>query len=85
MKRFVLFGAVTVAAVLGLAGPASAEKAATSNGVGVCLSQVAIDPSLVGLNNLGEHMRTLGGTTPSELDGLRNACGEPPGPGHLGG
>lgn len=68
---------------------ATGERAANSNGVGVCVSQLAIDPSIIGVDRLGEGMSatagpgTAGSGIPASLDGARNTCGEPPGPGHL--
>jgi hypothetical protein len=65
------------------------ERAARSNGVGVCLSQVAIDPTIIGVTHLGEAIHSIAGPgtpgsdAPASLEDLRNTCGEPPGPGHL--
>jgi hypothetical protein len=62
----------------------SAELATKSNGVGVCFSQLAIDPDTIGADSLGAAIRAMAGSDlPASLDGARNACGEPPGPGHL--
>jgi len=94
---------VTVLVVLGgvaLSTPANAvsspkEVATNSNGVGVCMSQVAIQPELLGASRLGAVVSsaaepgTPGSEVPELLDGvdgdvgLRNTCGGPPGPGHL--
>lgn len=64
---------------------ARAERAETSNGVGVCISQVAIAPDeILGVNSLGSAIRTIAGPElPAFLNESRGACGEPPGPGHL--
>ncbi len=85
MKRIAAIGGgLAVAAALLVAAPAGAEIATTSNGVGVCFSQLALDPSQVGATHLGEAIKGMAGPDlPSQLDGARNACGEPPGPGHL--
>ncbi len=79
LTLFILVGTATPA--LAVSEPKLvAEK---NNGVGVCISQVAIQPELIGADRLGEEARArfanVGG-----LDGLRNECGGPPGPGHLG-
>ena len=76
--------ALSIVTLTMAASSAGATIAPKSNGIGVCRSQIAIDPSQVGLSHLGEGMRTLAGPgLPALLDGDRNACGEPPGPGHL--
>ena len=89
MKRSSLMVAIIGSMVLGGASPAGAQLAEKSQGVGVCMSQVAIRPDLVEASTLGEFMRNLAGpgdagsNVASELEGFRNACGPPPGPGHL--
>lgn len=88
--RKLLVGAGTgvAALTLALAGTAGADERASKNqGVGVCMSQVAINPEFVDAPRLGSFARSLAKEQQlvAELDGLRNACGEPPGPGHLGG
>lgn len=76
--------ALAIATLTMAASSAGATIAPNSNGIGVCRSQIAIDPSQVGLSHIGEGIRTLAGPgLPALLDGDRNACGEPPGPGHL--
>jgi hypothetical protein len=78
-------GGLCVALSLAMAGPVGAERAAKSNGVGVCLSQVAIASGGIGwLARSAASPGTPGSDVPTALDGARNACGEPPGPGHLG-
>ena len=89
MKRSYLMAAIIGTMVLGGASPAAAELADKNQGVGVCMSQVAIHPDFVETATLGEFVRGLAGpgesgsNVSSELEGFRNACGEPPGPGHL--
>ncbi|MGY1744014.1 hypothetical protein [Blastococcus sp. SYSU D00695] len=57
--------------------------------MGVCVSQIAIMPELlgVGATNLGQAARVAAQERflLEELAGLRNTCGNPPGPGHLSG
>ena len=85
MKKMAVVAALTVATLTLVASPAAAERASNSNGIGVCRSQIAIDPSQIGATSLGAAMRTIAGPElPARLDEERNACGEPPGPGHLG-
>jgi hypothetical protein len=73
---------------MGLAAqPAGADLAARNNGVGVCTSQIAIaSEEILGASNLGEVVASLAASrsVPASLDGMRNTCGEPPGPVHLG-
>ncbi|MEA3077000.1 MAG: hypothetical protein QOF60_1908 [Actinomycetota bacterium] len=87
LTKKVLAGAgLCAVAAIGMAAPAGAELAAKSNGVGVCISQVAIAPEqILGVSSLGQVIRKLGSTGDLHplLDGARNTCGEPPGPGHL--
>lgn len=84
MGRVAVAAALSALAFTGSATAAHAEIASKSNGVGVCLSQVATDPSIVGLDRLGDGIRerAKAQTVPTDLDGSRNACGEPPGPRH---
>lgn len=87
MRRLVLTGVAflgfsTVGLATAAAGP-DREVALKNRGAGVCVSQVAILPELVGADRLGQFAR--GGSLRAELAELRNACGSPPGPGHLGG
>jgi hypothetical protein len=77
----------------GLAAPALAAPPEYPHGVGVCVSQVAIMPELVGVDRWGDAVRDVAGTAspgsemPVLLDDLRGdgpgGCGAPPGPGHL--
>ena len=90
MYRIKLTVAATAftATSLALMAPAAAERAEHSRGVGVCVSQIAIaSEDILGLPNLGMAIRELGrnGELAPLLDSSRNSCGEPPGPGHLGG
>ena len=94
-RRFVpaLAFAVTGVALVGLAVPAAAEPPEFPHGVGVCVSQVAIEPGLAGADRLGELVKSVAGPgspgsdTPLLLADLRGdgpgGCGTPPGPGHL--
>jgi len=76
-----------------LASPAAAGPPETPHGVGVCMSQVAIAPELMGAERHGDIMSELAGKgTPGSdvkllLDDFRGdgpgGCGAPPGPGHL--
>ena len=86
MRKIAVITGLTIATLTLAASPAAAvERASKSNGIGVCRSQIAIDPSQIGFTSLGAAMRTIAGPElPAMLDGERNACGEPPGPGHLG-
>jgi hypothetical protein len=87
VRKMMLVGAAGCALVVATAGAASAERAAKSNGVGVCLSQVALDTSdILGFDRLGIALSgaARSGELAPLLSGSRNSCGEPPGPGHLG-
>lgn len=76
--------------VLGTAAPVGAAPPEYPHGVGVCLSQVASDPSLVGVDHLGQAIRDVarhgepGSDLPALMDELRGdgptGCGAPPGP-----
>lgn len=76
------------------ASPAAAQPSEYPHGVGVCISQLAIDPTLIGVAHLGAAISSLaspgqpGSDVPAALDGARgdgpSGCGAPPGPGHLG-
>jgi hypothetical protein len=96
--RVVVVGFVAAVAAVSAggvaAGTASAAPPQDPHGVGVCVSQVAIEPGLVDAARLGDVVRSVAGpgTAGSELpvfvDDLRGdgpgGCGAPPGPGHLG-
>lgn len=90
-KLSTLIGAIVMsgAASTLAASAAGATIAPNSNGVGVCFSQLAIDPSIIGVTRFGDGIKTFaapgspGSDIPANLAGDRNACGEPPGPGHL--
>jgi hypothetical protein len=88
MRNMYVGAGLTALILAGAATPALAASdpklvAEKNNGVGICMSQIAIQPELVGADRLGQEARNrfsnVGG-----LEGLRNACGGPPGPGHLG-
>lgn len=82
-----------VAIALIPAGPAAAEPPEYPHGVGVCLSQLATDPSIGGLDHLGQLVvggarpGSPGSDIPAALDDVRGdgpgGCGAPPGPRHL--
>lgn len=87
MRNHYAGAGLTAVLLMGMATPALAASdpklvAEKNNGVGICMSQVAIQPELIGADRLGQQARHgfagIGG-----LEGLRNACGGPPGPGHL--
>lgn len=89
MKRSVTAG-LTALLLIGAAAPALAapeprDVAQKSKGLGVCVSQVAVQPGLIGVERLGQAARELAQDKmiQEEQAGLRNACGGPPGPGHL--
>lgn len=76
--------------LLGIATNLSAAGAAPPefpHGVGVCMSQVAIEPGLAGAERLGDLVRTVGSDMPVVLQDFRGdgsgGCGAPPGPGHI--
>lgn len=79
MNKLTVAVAVSAAAFLAVASPAGAERADKNQGVGVCSSQLAIIEG-----GIGDQVKGLHSATPGVLDEARNACGEPPGPGHLG-
>jgi hypothetical protein len=87
MRKLIAASGCVVALLLVTAGPAGAERAARSNGVGICISQLAIEPSILEASSLGEVMGEIAGPDlPAIINEdfeLRNTCGEPPGPGHL--
>lgn len=97
MKRTLLITVTLTTASLAATGvgPAHAAPPEFPHGVGVCMSQIAIDPTLVGADHLGQAVSglaspgTAGSGVSSALAGLRGdgdgGCGAPPGPGHLGG
>ena len=91
-----LLAALAVAGLVMFGGmsAAGAEKAEKGHGVGICLSQVAIQPDLIEADRLGQVVSAIAGAAssgsdvPAFLEEVRNdgpgGCGEPPGPGHLG-
>jgi hypothetical protein len=82
-----VFGSVLLLGVVTNLSVAGAAPPEFPHGVGVCVSQVAIEPGLAGADRLGDLVRTAGGDMPVVLDDLRGdgpgGCGGPPGPGHL--
>lgn len=83
IRRVLALASAAIVAISAL-GVTHAERAPGSQGVGVCFSQIAIMPDIVGAGSLGEAIRTKAGPDlPSQLAGDRGVCGEPPGPGHL--
>ena len=87
-KRLGTISAVGVVAVVGLATPAGAVRAERNNGVGVCVSQLALaSETFLDVPHLGTFVRDVAheANVGDVLAGARNTCGEPPGPGHLGG
>jgi len=80
---------------LTLAMPAAAEPPEHPHGVGVCMSQLAVQPFIGGIDHLGQLVVTgarpgsQGSDIPTALDDFRGdgpgGCGAPPGPGHLHG
>jgi hypothetical protein len=96
MARVVIIPAFAVMSfAVSVAPSAGAAPPEDPHGVGVCFSQLAIDPSLVGAARLGDVLSSIAGPgqpgsdVPGALDGARGdgptGCGAPPGPGHLGG
>lgn len=92
--RCALALATSVGAISAVSGaPASAEPPEHPHGVGVCISQLAVAPELVGLDHLGELAvggagpGSPGSDVPSGLGDVRGdgpgGCGAPPGPRHL--
>jgi hypothetical protein len=91
--RAIWVGAAGAVILLWPATPAGAAAPEFPHGVGVCMSQVAIQPELAEVARLGELVQTAAGPgteasdVPSLLDDLRGdgpgGCGAPPGPGHL--
>jgi hypothetical protein len=87
--------ALRATATVGLltTAPAAAAPPEFPHGVGVCVSQVAIQPALAGADRLGDFVRTVaragaqGSDVPLLLEELRGdgpgGCGAPPGPRHL--
>jgi hypothetical protein len=85
-----------VVAALGLipGAPAAAARPEYPHGIGVCMSQVAIEPGLAGVDHLGQLVAgaagpgSPGSDVPVALSDFRGdgpgGCGAPPGPGHLG-
>ena len=97
MKRTILLTTVALTAAFAAAENSPTASAAAPeypHGVGVCMSQIAIQPEFVGADALGRAVSTLaspgdaGSGVPGALSGLRGdgegGCGQPPGPGHLG-
>ncbi len=92
MKIRTLIAAATAAAapVIAIASPASAAPPQYPHGVGVCISQVATDPSIVGADRLGQVIEGFAGPgqpgsgVPAAHEGVRGdgpgGCGAPPGP-----
>ena len=84
----------TALATLVLAAAAAAAPPEFPHGAGVCISQVATDPSQVGAEHLGEVVRDAAGPgspgsgMPDVINGARgdgpNGCGQPPGPHQTG-
>lgn len=70
------------------AGPAFAAPPEYPHGAGVCLSQVATDPSVVGAPSLGAVISAVATASPGSMPGLIDSargdgpsgCGQPPGP-----
>ena len=70
------------------APPANAAPPEFPHGAGVCLSQVAINPALLGASSLGQVVSAVANTgprsLPASIDSLRGdgptGCGAPPGP-----
>jgi hypothetical protein len=83
-----VLGAVSWVATMANVSVAAAAPPEFPHGVGVCLSQVAIEPTLAGADRLGDLASSLRGDMPVALDDVRGdgpgGCGAPPGPGHLG-
>ena len=96
--RVVVVGFVAAAAGVSTAAASAGTVAAappeTPHGIGVCMSQVAIEPGFLDAARLGDAVRSVAGPgTPGSdvsvmLDDFRGdgpgGCGAPPGPGHLG-
>jgi hypothetical protein len=94
VARHALALATSVGAIGAVPGAtASAEPPEHPHGVGVCISQLAVGPDLVGIDHLGELAvggagpGSPGSDVPSGLADVRGdgpgGCGAPPGPGHL--
>jgi hypothetical protein len=89
MTRFTF---IVAGAIVFLAGSPAAIAAPPEfpHGAGVCVSQVAIDPSVVGASRLGEVVSSVAGPgqpgsdVPGLIDSARgdgpSGCGAPPGP-----
>lgn len=83
-------GVVVVAATPAAAAPEPAPEpkmlALKSNGVGVCVSQLAIMPELIGFERLGQDVSNPA-STKTLLEAIKTVrspeCGYPPEPGHL--
>jgi len=95
IKRGLVAATLTSGAlVAALASPAFASPPEFPHGVGVCMSQVAIAPELLGAERLGDVMREFAGkgSPGSDVKLLHDdfrgdgpgGCGAPPGPRHLG-
>lgn len=90
IRYLVALAAVALTPALVASSPASAAVPEYPHGVGVCISQVAIDPSLVGISQLGDAISAAAGPgqpgsdVPATIDGARGdgptGCGAPPGP-----
>lgn len=93
MWRSIAVTTLTVVGSLGAAGAAQAAPPQYPHGVGVCMSQVAIQPDLAGADRLGQLVSESAGKqanrngVPTLIADLRGdgpgGCGAPPGPGHL--
>jgi hypothetical protein len=75
-----------IAATPAAAAPEPKEVAMHSNGLGVCVSQLAIMPELIGFERLGQDVSNLARSR-TLLEAIKTVrspqCGHPPGPGHL--
>lgn len=90
IRTVIVIGATAIGPVLGLASPTAAAPPEYPHGVGVCISQIAVDPSLAGVSRLGEAISAAAGPSqsgsdvPTLLDSARgdgpSGCGAPPGP-----
>ena len=77
---------VAVAATPVAAAPEPKTVALKSNGLGVCVSQLAIMPEIIGVDRLGQDVSNLARTKTllQAITTVRSPeCGYPPGPGHL--
>lgn len=89
MRKGLVFVSGFAIAMSATAGKAVAAPPEYPHGPGVCMSQVAIEPSFLGVARLGEAVKALAGPgsqgsdVSTAVDGLRGVCGAPPGPGHL--